>query len=325
MLRLLDAAPLDWRAYRSASSYVFRDDIYVRNLNMPLRVHKNSPYQFLSKQCMVCQQQTTNRCSQCGLAYYCDNKCQKQDFVLHKELCLTTTKNLDCPIQVDPSIQENYEKCSKNRRQLQRNKIFADILLNGQQAKITLETAANHNDVALFRFLLYCAVIPQNIKHCYKPTNQPIQFKIIEQLELCATLCNALMYNDLLCNDYLKYQYQLTSDKRYLADIKKYLKTHEINDTNENFYNAMLSMRRDGVVPVTNDKVLGLLTYFVERGYVTKIPETNCLLHNADDHFTLLSWKVLVSELINKRTCILQNEVGRVCIPVLCDVVVSYL
>lgn len=304
----------------SAYSPIFFENtqkfVSKREKNEFLIVHKNSPYQFLPHQCMSCRKKSTLICSRCELAYYCNAECQKKDSVLHKELCNITIKNL---CFVDEDVQKNYGNLSDDYRCFQRLQVFTDVLSNGKPITLSIEIAAVYNDVAMCRFFLYCGVLPRNIVKCYKPTIKPLQFEIIEQIESCVGACNCLGYGDLLM--YSCCEYDNDEIGQHFKDVVKYLTTHEINDTNDNFYLAIWRLFRR---TSTYDRGLKFLSYFAETGYIT-CPPNIILSLSKEVHATMLSWKTQFYKCTAKRKRVLQNELALICIPELVGIVVSYL
>lgn len=304
--------------------------VFTRQKDEPLLVHKDSPYQFLQQQCMVCRAKTTTRCSCCHLAYYCNKKCQNQDYVLHKELCQTTTKNLNIDLHYDRhnpyrySFQQNYGRYNKNYLKLQRYQVFADIMLNGSSITIDIDKAALHKDVSLCRFLLYCGSVPRDLVECYKCIIAPIQFEIINQLELKFGHCNVLRYNELLHVAADEYLYDKTHS-RHFDDITKYLKTHSIKDSDENFYRSMSFMACYlDKLPADHFKFLKILSFFVEQGYIISAPILDYMVTTMSPANFFMVWKNHVILSINKRKQVLQKEVNLVFIPEICNIVLFY-
>lgn len=303
----------------------------------PLIVHKNSAYQFLFGACMVCKNPTTKRCAYCKLAYYCNQACQQQDFVLHKELCQTTNKNLDNV--GDLTFQTRYGRFNKSHRRFQRHQVFADVLLNGTPVQVTLEDAALTKDPSMFRFLLYCNVQPMNLNDCYQCISNRIQFEIIEQYESIKGRDNVLQYDQLL----MGYGYNTSSgcdsdNDDHLHDIDKYLQTHEIFNSDTDFY--CCAVRPSSIIAAQEPRrKLTLVRFFVERGYVTKLPieiinslsgpmslygQKSISLPDDDDEL-LLSWGPIVEQSLAKRKLVLSLELGALFIPPLCKLVLSWL
>lgn len=123
-------------------------------------------------------------------------------------------------------------------------------------------------------------------------------------------------------------------------DLDKYLQTHEITDTDLNFYCETV-FRTRGVAHylggsdkslINGKKALLFICFFVERGYVVSLPSAFCPLYNKwhnffsnDDDVFLLSWTAVVEQSLAKRKNILCRELGALFIPPLYDLVMSCL